>query len=83
LSYGQARRALLARTLATDPAVLLLDEPWEGLDAETIGLVVQQLRAAMRRGAQIVCASHVGDAGLGLRRRLRISDGAIRVDGGA
>jgi molybdate transport system ATP-binding protein len=82
LSYGQARRALLARTLATDPALLLLDEPWEGLDPETIALVVRQLRAAMRRGTQIVCASHIGDAGLGLQRLLTISDGAIRADDG-
>jgi molybdate transport system ATP-binding protein len=83
LSYGQARRALLARTLATEPAVLLLDEPWEGLDPETIALVVRQLKAAMQRGAQIVCASHVGDAGLGLQRRARISHGAIHVDADA
>jgi molybdate transport system ATP-binding protein len=82
LSYGQARRALLARTLATDPTLLLLDEPWEGLDPETIALVVRQLRAAMRRGTQIVCASHIGDAGLDLPRSLTISDGAIRADGG-
>ena len=33
LSYGQARRALLGRVLANRPRVLLLDEPWEGLDA--------------------------------------------------
>ena len=77
LSYGQARRALLARTLASDPVLLLLDEPWEGLDPDTIALVVRQLEAAMQRGTQIVCASHIGDAGLRLRHVLEIRDGAV------
>jgi molybdate transport system ATP-binding protein len=78
LSYGQKRRVLLARTLATRPRVLLLDEPWEGLDSETVDLVCGCLRAAMAMGTQIVCASHVGDMGLGLDHELVLVDGAIQ-----
>jgi ABC-type molybdenum transport system ATPase subunit/photorepair protein PhrA len=78
LSHGQRRRALLARTLATEPRVLLLDEPWEGLDEPTIARVVECLREAMRAGMQIVCASHVGDMGLGTNRTLLLVDGAIQ-----
>jgi molybdate transport system ATP-binding protein len=59
LSYGQARRALLGRLLANKPRVLLLDEPWEGLDepnAELLNSVLEKVAAA---GTQLVCASHL------------------------
>lgn len=77
LSYGQARRALLARTLASAPRLLLLDEPWEGLDPTVVDLVVEQLHEAMRSGTQIVCASHIGDAGLGANRAMEIANGTL------
>ncbi len=79
LSYGQARRALLARTLASKPRILLLDEPWEGLDADTISLVCGRLKELMHGGLQIVCATHIGDMGLGIGGQITISNGTIDV----
>lgn len=44
LSGGQARRIALARVILKDAPILLLDEPTEGLDAETETMVLQALR---------------------------------------
>jgi molybdate transport system ATP-binding protein len=59
LSYGQARRALIARALTNRPRVLLLDEPWEGLDGANTARLNEALRAAIGAGTQLVCASHL------------------------
>ena len=59
LSYGQARRALIARALANRPRLSLLDEPWEGLDAPVSAALNDALRTVVAAGTQLVCASHL------------------------
>lgn len=58
LSTGQARRALLARALAGDPELLLLDEPFSGLDPESRAAMTAILEARMAAGLQTVLVSH-------------------------
>lgn len=60
LSAGSRRRVGLARLLATDPDVLLVDEPFAGLDeraADTVGRVLGEARDA---GRLVLIATHDG-----------------------
>lgn len=58
LSTGQARRILLARALTGTPDLLLLDEPFSGLDPETRAQFAALLEARMAAGLHIVLVSH-------------------------
>lgn len=58
ISGGERQRVAVARALAKDPALVLMDEPTSSLDKIAAGLVVDQLRAAADRGAAVLVATH-------------------------
>ncbi len=61
LSYGQARLVLFARALVHDPDILLLDEPYAGLDASTRGRLQILIEQAVQSGVTVVMATHHRD----------------------
>lgn len=58
LSYGQLRRVLFARAWVCRPRLLLLDEPFSGIDAPTRFLLMRQLARLVHSGTAVVMATH-------------------------
>ena len=58
LSGGQRRRVFLARALAAEPDLFLLDEPVTGIDARTQELLMDILEAQAARGKTVVATTH-------------------------
>ncbi len=82
LSTGEARRALVARALVNDPAVLVLDEPCAGLDptgAWHLRELMRELAAGER--TLVLVTHHVEDVVRGIERTVLLADGAVIADG--
>ncbi len=79
LSYGQVRRLLLARTLVHQPDLLLLDEPFDGLDPETRHRLNEALEGARDRGVTVLLSTHYDhEIPPWFQRRCRLENGRVR-----
>lgn len=58
LSDGQKKKVAIASSLATDPDVLLMDEPTNGLDPRTQVWLIELLRGLHQKGKTIITATH-------------------------
>jgi molybdate transport system ATP-binding protein len=75
LSGGQAQRVAVARALAADPKLLLLDEPMAALDVAVAPAVRQTLREVLKERSAVIVTHDVLDA-------LLLADRVIVIDGG-
>lgn len=76
LSGGERRRVELARCLATAPSVVLLDEPFSGVDPVAVSGLQRQVRALAERGLAVLITDHAVHA------TLPICDRAVVLDQG-
>ena len=58
LSGGQQQRVVLARALAQEADLYIMDEPFAGVDAATERAIVDVLRALKRAGRTVICVHH-------------------------
>ncbi len=58
LSFGEQRRLELARALAADPRLVLLDEPAAGMNAEEIEQLDERIRRIRNRGVTVLLIEH-------------------------
>jgi NitT/TauT family transport system ATP-binding protein len=82
LSGGQQQRVALARSLAIEPDLLMLDEPFSALDTFTRTALQRDVRAIVRRlGLTMILVTHdIGEAVLMADRAVIMSDGKVSAD---
>ncbi len=76
LSGGERRRLEIARCLAASPRVLLLDEPFSGVDPVAVADLQGRIRALAARGIGVLITDHA------VREALSVCDRALLLDGG-
>ncbi|MCC7395171.1 MAG: LPS export ABC transporter ATP-binding protein [Sphingomonadaceae bacterium] len=76
LSGGERRRCEIARALAADPSIMLLDEPFAGIDPISIGDIRDLVKQLRNRGIGVLITDH------NVRETLDIVDRACIIYGG-
>jgi heme exporter protein A len=83
-SRGLHQRLGIARVMLHDPSIILLDEPYTGLDANAVDILNQMLDEALVAGKTIILTTHDLDQGLrGATRAAIIDKGKIVFTGSA
>jgi len=84
LSGGERRRVEIARALATDPAFLLLDEPFTGIDPIAVADIQATIKQLRDRGLGILITDHQVRETLAIVDRAYIlNEGKLVVSGSA
>ena len=82
LSGGQQQRVLIARALAGEPELFVLDEPTAGVDLQSQQAFADALQVLVTRGATIVLVAHeLGPMATLIGRTVVMRDGRVAYDG--
>jgi ABC-type lipoprotein export system ATPase subunit len=81
VSGGQQQRAAIARALATDPPLLIADEPTGNLDAKTAGQVFDLfMQLIEEQGKTMLMVTHDQELAARIPRKIEIVNGLIAQD---
>lgn len=82
LSGGERRRVEIARSLAADPIIMLLDEPFAGVDPIAVAEIQGLIRQLTKRGIGVLITDHSVRETLGLvDRAYLIHGGEVMIEG--
>lgn len=80
LSGGQQQRVAIARALASNPPLILADEPTGNLDTKSGKEIIALLHELHKKGNTIVLITHDNEVAMQAKRVVRIQDGMIIED---
>ena len=80
LSGGQCQRVAIARSLITDPAILLADEPTGNLDSKTSDEIMGLFDRLHQGGRTLILVTHEDDVAAHAHRQIRLHDGKVASD---
>jgi branched-chain amino acid transport system ATP-binding protein len=84
LSYGEQRRVEIARALASDPKILLLDEPTAGMNPQESANLTEFMRKLRdERGVTIILIEHDMKVVMGVSERVTVLDHGEKIAEGA
>jgi branched-chain amino acid transport system ATP-binding protein len=84
LSYGEQRRVEIARALASDPKILLLDEPTAGMNPQESANLTDFMRKLRdERGVTIILIEHDMKVVMGVSERVTVLDHGEKIAEGA
>ena len=78
LSGGQQQRVAIARAIATNPSLILADEPTGNLDSKTTDDIMAIFHELHEVGNTIVLITHEDDVAMQASRQIRILDGKVK-----
>lgn len=79
LPYGDQRRLEIARALATEPTVLLLDEPTAGMNQQETQEIMEIIRKLQKLGKTVVIIEHDMSLVMGISEKIVVLDHGVKI----